>query len=44
VAFDKDDGTTMAAVQGWLFSDDAPAYVEREQGAWKAWLEGLSGQ
>jgi hypothetical protein len=41
VAFDKGDGSTMAAVQGWLFSDDAPGYVEREQPAWKAWLESL---
>lgn len=29
------------AIQGWLFSDDAPAFVEREQPAWKAWLENL---
>ncbi|MGH9038518.1 MAG: SRPBCC family protein [Acidimicrobiia bacterium] len=42
VAFDKGDGTTMAAIQGWLFSDGAPAYVEREQPAWKAWLENLA--
>jgi uncharacterized protein YndB with AHSA1/START domain len=42
VAFDKGDGSTMAAIQGWLFSDDAPAFVERERPAWKAWLEGLA--
>jgi uncharacterized protein YndB with AHSA1/START domain len=41
MAFDKGDGTTMASIQGWLFSDDAPGYVEREQGSWKVWLEGL---
>ena len=39
VAFDKGDGSTMAAVQGWLFSEDAPAFVEQEQPAWKEWLE-----
>jgi uncharacterized protein YndB with AHSA1/START domain len=44
MAFDKGDGTTMASIQGWLFSDDAPGYVEREQPGWKAWLEGLGGQ
>jgi|AntDryMetagUQ889_1029465.scaffolds.fasta_scaffold58144_1 hypothetical protein len=27
----------MTAIQGYLFSDDAPGYVEREQQAWKAW-------
>ncbi len=40
-AFSKDDGLTTAAVQGWLFSSDAPGFVAREQPAWKAWLEGL---
>lgn len=43
-AFDKGDGTSMAAIQGWLFSDDAPAYVEREQPVWKAWLENLAAR
>lgn len=41
VAFDKGNGTTMVAVQGWLFSDDGPGFVERQQPEWKAWLEGL---
>ncbi len=40
-AHDKGDGSTMASIQGWLFSDDAPDYIEREQPAWQAWLEGL---
>jgi uncharacterized protein YndB with AHSA1/START domain len=40
--FDKGDGSTMAAIQGWLFSDAAAAYVERERPAWKAWLESLA--
>lgn len=26
------DGSTTAAIAGWLFSDDAPAYVERDTG------------
>jgi uncharacterized protein YndB with AHSA1/START domain len=42
IAFDKGDGLTTAAVQGWLFSEDAAAFVEREQPAWKAWLESLA--
>ncbi len=41
-AFDKGNGSTMAAIQGWLFSEHAAAYIEREQPAWKAWLEGLA--
>jgi hypothetical protein len=36
------DGKTWAVVQGHLFSPDAAAYVEREQQAWQAWLEGLA--
>ncbi len=42
VAFDKGDGSTMTAIQGYLFSDEAPGYVEREQPVWKAWLENLA--
>jgi uncharacterized protein YndB with AHSA1/START domain len=34
-------GTTMAQIEGYLFSPEAAAYVERERPAWKAWLEGL---
>lgn len=41
VAFDKGDGSTMAMIQGWLFSDDAPAFVPREAPGWKAWLDAL---
>ena len=29
-------------VQGYLFGDTAPAYVEREQPAWQSWLEGVA--
>jgi uncharacterized protein YndB with AHSA1/START domain len=43
-AFDKGDGIAMAVLQGYLFSDDAASYVEREQPTWKAWLERLAGQ
>jgi hypothetical protein len=33
---------TLVMLQGHLFSDDAGNYVEREQPAWQAWLEGLA--
>ena len=36
------DGESAVHVQGHLFSDDAPGYVEREQPAWQAWLEGIA--
>lgn len=42
LAHDKGDGSTMAAIQGYLFSEDAPHYVEREQQVWKAWLQNLA--
>ncbi len=42
VAMDQGDGTTWTQVEGYLFSEDAPDYVKREQPAWKAWLEGLA--
>lgn len=41
VAYDKGDGLTHVAMEGYLFSPDAPAYVEREQPAWTAWLTSL---
>lgn len=37
-----DDGTTTAGVRAYLFSADAAAYVQREEPAWQAWLQGLS--
>jgi hypothetical protein len=37
-----DAGPTMLFITGYLFSPDAPAYVEREAPAWQAWLEGLA--
>jgi len=39
-AFDNDG--TMATVAGWLFSDGAPQYVEREHAAWQEWLDTLT--
>lgn len=42
LAVDKGEGSTMTAIQGYLFSEDAPGYVEREQRAWQAWLQNLA--
>ncbi len=39
-AMAKEDSAS-AAIEGYLFSPDAPSYVERERAAWKAWLEAL---
>ena len=33
---------TSARLGGYLFAADAPAYVEREQAGWQAWLEGVA--
>ena len=41
-AFDTGEGTTLCRVEGALFSDEGPAYVEREQPVWKAWLEDIA--
>ncbi|MEY2474883.1 MAG: hypothetical protein QOG87_198 [Actinomycetota bacterium] len=41
VAFAKGPDVACAAIQGYFFSDDAPAYVERITPEWKAWLESL---
>jgi uncharacterized protein YndB with AHSA1/START domain len=40
--FDMPDGETLARIEGYLFSPDAPEYVERERPAWKKWLEALA--
>jgi uncharacterized protein YndB with AHSA1/START domain len=37
----EDENKSSARLAGYLFSDGAPAYVERERPAWKAWLESL---
>ncbi|NCD17449.1 MAG: SRPBCC domain-containing protein [Actinobacteria bacterium] len=36
------DGKATAGVRAYLFSADAAHYVQREQPAWQAWLQGLS--
>jgi uncharacterized protein YndB with AHSA1/START domain len=38
----EDPSSAYARVGGYLFSDDAPAYVERETASWKSWLESLA--
>lgn len=38
---DAGDASARAVIGGYLFSADAPGYVEREQPAWRAWLESL---
>jgi uncharacterized protein YndB with AHSA1/START domain len=40
-AMDQGNGSTWTQIEGYLFSDDAPAYVERERPGWKAWLQSL---
>ena len=40
-AFGADDGSGVH-LQGFLFSDEAPAYVEREQPRWQTWLDGVA--
>jgi uncharacterized protein YndB with AHSA1/START domain len=39
MVYDMGDGKTMVQLEGYLFSQDAAAYVEREQPAWKDWLQ-----
>jgi uncharacterized protein YndB with AHSA1/START domain len=36
------ENSSRVHVQGYLFSDAAPAYVEREQPAWQAWLDSVT--
>jgi uncharacterized protein YndB with AHSA1/START domain len=40
-SFATDEGSGVH-LQGYLFSDGAPAYAEREQAAWQTWFEGVS--
>ncbi len=42
-AFGADDGSGVH-LQGFLFSDEAPAYVEREQPRWQTWIEGVAAE
>jgi uncharacterized protein YndB with AHSA1/START domain len=41
-AWDKGNGEVSANAQGYLFSEDAPAYVEREEPTWRKWLASMS--
>ncbi|HEY8548138.1 MAG TPA: SRPBCC domain-containing protein [Acidimicrobiales bacterium] len=41
LAYEKGDGIVAASVTGYLFSDQAAAYIERERPGWQAWLEAL---
>jgi uncharacterized protein YndB with AHSA1/START domain len=40
-AFRSGEKTTGARVAGYLFSDSAADYVDREQPGWQAWLDGI---
>ena len=37
-----DGDASSVHLQGYLFSDGAPAYVAREQPAWQSWLDGVA--
>ena len=41
-AGDGTEGGTDVHLQGYFFSDRAPAYVERELPRWQAWLDGVA--
>jgi uncharacterized protein YndB with AHSA1/START domain len=41
-AWDTGSGSTNAVLQGQLFSDDAPAYVAREEPGWRDWLKSVA--
>jgi hypothetical protein len=36
------EGRATAGIRAYLFSADAADYVQREEPAWRAWLQGLS--
>jgi uncharacterized protein YndB with AHSA1/START domain len=40
-AYDKGDGISAANLTGYLFSEQAAGYVDREQPGWQAWLGDL---
>ncbi|MET0768194.1 MAG: hypothetical protein ABWY50_11160, partial [Aeromicrobium sp.] len=42
-AYDEGDGKATAGVRAYLFSADAADYAQREEPAWRTWLEGLGG-
>lgn len=41
-AWDKGNGEVSANVQGYLFSEDAPDYVERGEPSWRKWLASMA--
>ena len=41
--YGTEDGSGVS-LQGHLFGDGAPAYVEREQPHWQAWLDGVAAE
>jgi uncharacterized protein YndB with AHSA1/START domain len=41
-SYGNETGSGVSCV-GYLFDDDAPEYVQREQAAWQEWLEGVAG-
>lgn len=40
-SFGSGDETSVTALAGYLYADDAAAYVEREQASWTSWLQSL---
>jgi len=40
--YGESESTATAGVRAYLFSPDAADYVQREEPAWRAWLQGLS--
>jgi len=41
-AYSKGEGLAGAQIAGYLFSPEAPAYIEREHATWRSWLENLA--
>jgi uncharacterized protein YndB with AHSA1/START domain len=41
-AYGSDDGPCTVGLRGYLFSDEAVAYIEREQPAWTTWFQDLA--
>jgi hypothetical protein len=40
--YSEADGQAISGVRAYLFSQEAAEYVQREEPAWRAWLQGLS--
>jgi uncharacterized protein YndB with AHSA1/START domain len=43
LAYDLGNGSSRVGLEGYLFSADAAAYVEREESSWREWLSALGG-